>query len=195
MQNKHGDTMLTNISHMPIIDGHDEPQGAVMIIDDISKIAEMQTELKRKEEELEQLDDRFQETYTQLKLADQEKKANTGDLTRIRMEMGEKTKEITDINSLLQERQRELQSLNESIQTKTGELSTIATHLEENKTTLTMVETGLQKKQKELELIEQTDKMPSSDIVKHKLTLSDEIDKCLDITEENLKTKKFDDDQ
>jgi len=88
-----------------------------------------------------------------------------------------------------------LQSLNESIQTKTGELSTIATHLEENKTTLTMVETGLQKKQKELELIEQTDKMPSSDIVKHKLTLSDEIDKCLDVNEENLKTKKFDDDQ
>jgi len=96
MQNKHGDTMLTNISHMPIIDSHDEPQGAVIVIDDISKIAEMQTELKRKEEELEQLGGRFQETYTQLKLADQEKKANTSDLTRIRTEMGENTKEIAN---------------------------------------------------------------------------------------------------
>jgi hypothetical protein len=83
--------------------------------------------------------------------------------------------------------------LNESIQTKTGELITITTQLEENKTTLTMVETGLQKKQKELELIEQTDKMPNSNIVKHKLTLSDEIDKCLDIAEGELKTKKIDD--
>ena len=103
-------------------------------------------------------------------------------------------KKLFEISSLLgKERQKELQSLNESIVAKTSELGAITTQLEENKATLAMVETSLQRKQKELELIERTDKMPSSNVIKHKLTLSDEIDKQLDISEGELKTKKIND--
>jgi len=55
---------------------------------------------------------------------------------------------------------------------------------------LSLVESELQRKQKQPEVDEKIMEMPSQPL-KGRLTLSDEIDKCLDMIDGELKTKKI----
>lgn len=187
LTNKQGETILANISQMPIIDGKNEPQGAIMVVHDVSNVAEMQMLLKQKQEELEHLEKRFHEIHTQLQVVNKEKQAHTLDVTKMNTDFGNKTKEITHLDTLLQDRQKQLQAVQDSIEIKNHELESLATQLQKQQGSLSL----LQQKQKELTMKQETDTIQTSPVVRHKLTLTDEIDKCLDLAEENLQTKKF----
>ncbi len=187
LTNKQGETILTNISQMPILDGKNQPRGAIMVIHDVSNVAEMQMLLKQKQDELEQLNERFHEIHTQLQVVNKEKQAHALDTTKMNTDFGNKTKEMAHLDTLFQDRQKQLQTMQDSIEIKTRELGLLTTQLQEQQASLA----SLQQEQKELAMKQKTDAMQTSPAVRHKLTLTDEIDKCLDLAEGGLQTKKF----
>ena len=75
LKDKEGDIRLTNVSKLPMHDQNGEFQGAMLILDDVSETQEIHAELQRKTQDLEKLDSRFQDVYTKLKLANEEKTA------------------------------------------------------------------------------------------------------------------------
>jgi len=187
IKDQHGDVCLTDVSHMPVIDSNGEIQGAVMVINDISEITKMQAELKQKQHDLENLDNRFQETYTKLKLVNMGENVSN---MNIKTDLEKENKEINHITGILDEKRMELDSLNKSIALKASEFGDISVKLEEGKSALSLIQSELEKKQKEAEL----SKMPGEGW-KEKLKIYDEIDKCLDASEDKLKTKKLSDEE
>jgi chromosome segregation ATPase len=182
--------MLTDLSYMPVIDSNEKVQGVITVINDVSKVAELQAELERRQKEFEGLNDKFQEVYTQLKLADRAKIAETDDLVQIKNDMEQRSQEMQHIDSILEKKKRELESLSISIESKTGELSNINKELEENRSALGSAQTELEKKQKEIEINEKIMEIPDKPLG-GKLILTDEINKTLNVVDGELKTKKI----
>lgn len=81
-------------------------------------------------------------------------------------------------------------SLSSSIELKSRELNNINVGLEQNRSALNIVQTELEKKQKELEIDEKIMKIPDKPL-REKLILNDEIGKCIDGINGELKTKKI----
>jgi len=190
VKNKKGDIILTNISQTPLFDSNGEFQGAIMRLDDVSDTEGTQAELRRKQDDFEKLDRKFQDVYTKLKLVTQEKSAYDEHLSRLG---DDKNREIGNLSGALKEKQRELESINNTIMNKSGELTNLNKALEENKSNLSFVESEISKKRQELgSFIEPKD---VSKALKDKLRLIDEIDKSIGLPEEEtLKTKKMLDD-
>ena len=173
IKNQNGDRFLTNVSQIPLIDGNGEFQGVMMVIDDVTNIVGMQAEIERKQEEMKDLDRRFKETFTRLKLADMAK--NGASKIAPGPELDNRIKELdhTDRQKMV----REL--INESI--KLGGDKAIVGELQSG----TKEELGLEERSEEGE----------ESTWKEKLRIYDKIDECLDATEDNIKTKKLTDDK
>jgi len=148
LKNQNDDNLLADISHIPLTDSNEEHQGSIMVINNVTKTAETQSELEKR------------------------------------------NKEIRNIESQLEGKQKTLETTNRFITSKTSELDTLTAELEEKRSALSLVESELQRKQKQLEIDEKTMEMPSQPL-EGRLTLSDEIDKCLDMIDDELKTKKI----
>ena len=186
IKDKKGDFFLTNVTQMPILDEKNELQGSILIVDDVSDRAEIQAELNRKQDELKQLDQQFQQVHTRLMLKDKEKIAFDNDIMKMKEEQGE---ELDNITGMLEKKQQELEVIDKNISLKNDELSNITTKLEENKNTLSFVESELARKKIELEMDEGMNQPGTA--WKEKLKIYDEIDKSLDVVDNNLKTKKL----
>jgi len=185
VKDKNGEVLLTNISQTPLFDSNGGFQGSILRLDDVSDTEGIHAELKRKQDDFEKLDRKFQDVYTKLKLVSQEKSAYDEHLSRLG---NDKNREIGNLSRVLEEKQRELESINDSIINKSDELNNLNKSLEENKSNLSFVESELTRKQQELE----TDPKEVSKILKDKLKLIGEIDKSIGIPEqETLKTKKM----
>jgi PAS domain S-box-containing protein len=190
IKNQRGDVSLTDISHMPVLDSHGESQGAVMVINDVSEIAKIQAELEQKQQDLKNLDNRFQEVYTKLKLTNRDKAANSDDLMKIKTDIQMENRDKEHMDNILNEKKRELESLSKSIELKTSEFDSINTKLQEDRSVLNLIGTEVEKKQKEIEIDGTT-----SETWKEKLKIYDEIGKCLDVSDDKLKTKKISDEE
>ena len=173
IKNKQGDVKLIDISQIPVLDSKDEVKGVITVINDVSKIAEVQAELNRRQEELDSLNNKFQDVYTQLKLVDRER--NQGTL---------------HTDSILKQKKEELESLNETIVSKSSEINNLNKELEKRKSALDLAQSELEKSQKEKEITEKIMEMPEKPL-SGKLRLIEEIDKSLDMEDNNLKTKKI----
>jgi PAS domain S-box-containing protein len=189
IKNQRGDVSLTDISHMPVLDSHGEPQGTVMVINDVSEIAKIQAELKQKQQDLKNLDNRFQEVYTKLKLADRDKAANSDDLIKIKTDIRMENRDKEHMDNILNEKKRELESLSKTTELKTSEFNGINMKPQEGGSVLNLIGTELERKQKEI------DGETPSETWKEKLKIYDEIGKCLDVSEDKLKTKKISDEE
>jgi len=168
IKDRQGSTHLTNISHIPIHDTAGDIQGAVMVLDDVTKTAEMQAELQKKQEDLETMNHKFKEMQTRIQLVNRER--NATEIERV------------DIN--LEKGQKDLDEITESIKLKSMELNTITTKLERGRSVLERIETELHSGNDE-----EITRMRNE-----KIALYDEIDKVLSHDEAPLKTKKLDDD-
>jgi len=155
------------------------------VIDRTKNIHQLQTELERKQEEIESLNTRFQENFKEFSLADRGK--NASDLMSIRSE-------IEHVDGVLRNKQRELESLDKSIELKTKELDDLNLKLEENVSALKLVESDLEGKREGLAVEEGPEEIPSGEALKGRLKMYDEIDRCLDAADDNLKTKKIEED-
>jgi chromosome segregation ATPase len=187
IRDKHGDVLLTNVTRMPIFDENNEFTGSVLIVNDVSHNAEIQAELKRKQGELERLDQQFKEVHTKFKIMDKERNAFDSDLIKIRENQ---SRELNNITGMLKEKQQELGVLDKSISLKNDELTGIINKLNENKSTLSFVESEITRKQTELETGQKANETPGN-AWRDKLKIYDEIDKSLEVVDDNLKTKKL----
>jgi PAS domain S-box-containing protein len=182
VKNQHGNIYLTNISHVPMNDKNGEYKGAIMVLDDISETEEINSELKRKQEEFEKLDSRFKEVNTKLKIA------VDGQIPRVDEE---KQREVEHIGSLIENKKKEFETICNSIASKNTELENISKILDENKSILKTLE-------KDLAIKRDTPESPPlseeniSKTVTEKLNLINEIDKTLGLTDDDsLRTKKI----
>jgi PAS domain S-box-containing protein len=195
IKNKKGDIHLTNISHLPIIDSNGETQGALMVINDVTEIAEVQAELKQRQVDLENLDRKFQDIHTKFKLVNMGRNEDKENLMKVRTEMKEGTKEMLQADVLLKEKQRELELLNKSIELKTNELNGISIKLKEGKSALRSIGAEIEEKQKELTISKESDKSPGGIWKDSTFKMYDEIDEHLPREDSSLKTKKLNDDE
>ena len=176
---------------MPITDDAGNVQGAVMVLDDITETASMQAELKRKQQELEELDNRYREMYARIKMADMEKDENKKELTEVKTQMNKITNEVKNLTGILEEKQNELDRLNKSIELKTKELSSIMSKTEKTKSELIWLESELQKRQSEFESSDENIETSLNKAWMDRVKMHEEIDKHLGIAESELRTKKL----
>jgi PAS domain S-box-containing protein len=191
MKNHQGNRFLTDIQQIPLLDNSGELQGTIMVFVDVSDVAEAQAKLVRTEEEFRILENRFQQNNTKLKVVDMEKNAMSTELMKMKTEFETRVKERTDMKMMFDGKQKELDHISESIALKLNELNTVTIKLDGFRSVLELLES--ERKQKKGE----ADKplgVPS-DAWKEKLKIYDEIDKCLNITDDGLKTKKLKDNE
>jgi PAS domain S-box-containing protein len=70
MKNRHGDRVLTNILHVPLIDKANEIHGSIIVIDDVTNLINLQSALSRKQEDMNVLQKQLKESYIKLKVID-----------------------------------------------------------------------------------------------------------------------------
>ena len=180
---------LTDISHIPMHDTDGQFQGSIMILDDISEKEEIHAELNKKQEELNELNTKFEKVYSKLQFIEQDRFARD----QYMMKVGDDNqKKIDDIKSILDKKKKELETLNSNIISKTSELESINTKILESKSILIDFENKIAQKKFDLNRTSQSEGELSKTF-KDKLKIIDEIDKTLGKSEEEpLKTKKLD---
>jgi len=95
---------------------------------------------------------------------------------------------------MMEEKQKELTSLGEVLVTKMNELNNVTVKVEEGKNLLSTLAAEIERKHKELSSV--SDTLPGQkETWTEKLKIYDEIDKCLNVTDDALKTKKLKDDE
>ena len=189
VRNKDGEVSLTDISKIPMHDQKGEIHGSIMVFDDISKTHEAQAELQRKKQEIQHLENRYQDAYTKLKMVNQGKLSMSDHLLNLEKE---KEQQIKHVGRILEEKQKQLEDMNKTISSKENMLNDLSSKIEEKQTSLKMVEGELARRQEELTQTKLSDEQ-LEEIWKDKLKIYDEIDRSLGLTEEDLiKTKKID---
>ncbi|MFW6173638.1 MAG: PAS domain-containing protein, partial [Elusimicrobiota bacterium] len=178
LKNQKGDRFLTHISHIPLMDNKGEFQGMAMVMDDATGMVGMEAELKRKQEEIEDLNNRFKETCTKLKLANMEKNRAVTD----RKELDNDVKGEIDLQKIEKE-----------------PTDAPVNALKPNHVTIKLgeEESALGKLIAEVERkVEKPDIGEEGEVSwKEKLKICDQIDKNIDIMEEKLQTKKLKDEE
>jgi len=190
-----GGLSVTDVMCIPQISTSGEPKGATLILSNLSEVAELETELSRKQEELDALTNRFQDMNVKMKTLLLEKTSLQSELNMLRHDFESKVENVAvHVNADLAEKQKELTVLQDSLTSKMNELQTVSMKVDEQKSLLSSVNSELDKRQKELET---SNRMfaPPSDAWKENLKICDEIDKVLNTSEEGLKTKKLKDSQ
>jgi uncharacterized coiled-coil protein SlyX len=188
IKNPQGHRHLTDISNIPLTDNNGEFQGVAIVIDDVSNIANIEAELTRKQEDIENLTSRLQDTYTKLKIANMDRDSFE---LKPRFDISNAAK----LEDNIEKRMKKLETINESIESKINELNDVTVKLAESKSVLDKVGAEIQKRQKELQSGEMDSKDKMNETWRNKLKIYDEIDKCLNITDDNLKTKKLKDNE
>ena len=103
--------------------------------------------------------------------------------------------EIDRIDTVLREKQKELESLDKCIELKTGELEDLNSKLEEHVSALKLAESQIGRGKME-QVVEGTHaEIPTGEVLRDKIKLVDEIDRCLDATSGDIKTKKIDEEE
>jgi PAS domain S-box-containing protein len=186
LKDQQGNRYLSNIEHIPLMNDAGELQGSLLVIVDVSAITEVQSKLNQSEEELRNLEQQFQVNNTRLKVLDMEKNAVLGELTKLKTELDGRTNQMIHIHDAMDEKQRELEAITESLAVKTNELHMVTTKLEGIKSVLELLDA---EKQKRIES-DRSNAAPNNSW-KENIKIFDEIDKCLNITSNGLKTKKL----
>ena len=145
----------------------------MLLVEKTESVGRLQTDLQQKQEEMEDLNKRFQETCTKLDLADMAEKS--ADIIASRMELGERGIE----KDFMHRQQPQEGLIDESIDV--GGRKPIVGELETER------EMG----EKKLEFVEETEEEQT--ILTERLKLYEEIDKVLDRADDILKTKKIED--
>jgi hypothetical protein len=94
----------------------------------------------------------------------------------------------------LREKQKELESLDKCIEVKTGELENLNSKLEEHVSALKLAESQIGRRQMEQVIEETRAETPTGEVLRDKIKLFDEIDRSLDATGGDIKTKKIEED-
>jgi PAS domain S-box-containing protein len=192
VKNTQGDISLTDISALPLIDRTGEFQGAVLVMNDVSAIAGLQAELQQKKDELDTITSRYQGMQTRLKFSDMEKQALNAEVLTVKQDLDQRMEQVFMREKMIEEKQRELTSLGEALVTKMNELNNVTIKVDEGKSLLNALTVEIERKHKELSSV--SDSMSGQkETWKEKLIIYDEIDKCLNITDDTLKTKKLKD--
>lgn len=145
-------------------------------------VSDLQVELESKQEEIDALSTRLQ-GFT---LADSGR--IVGGLKGFRTE-------IDRIDNVLREKQKELESLNKCIEAKTGELEDLNSKLEEHVSALKLAESQIGRRKMEQVVEETRAEAPTGEVLRDKIKLFDEIDRCLDATSSDIKTKKIEEEK
>ena len=153
----------------------------------------MQAELKQKQQDLENLDNKLQDIQTKFKLADSGRFAEKEGLINIRREIEDRNKDIGQADSLLKDKHRELELLNRSIELKTNELDGISVKLKEGRSALSSIGAEIERKQKEMTINKETEETPGGVWKDTTFKMYDEIDERLRTEDDNLKAKKLND--
>jgi len=98
IRNQHDEGRLMDISHTPILDSNGEFKGSIMLLEDVSEVAEIQAKFERKQEELESLSNKYQDAFKKLSLIDKEIEVTNEELRQKKLELEEKKNSIEELN-------------------------------------------------------------------------------------------------
>jgi len=132
IKDKQGNRRLTDVTQMPMVDSNGETQGAIMVFDDVSDRVEIQAELERKQQQLDDITTKYQDAYKKLSLVDREIDATNQELKQKKDALEKKTTESNDLNLEIQKqtmslelKKQELETADNTIQEKTNEVHSL----------------------------------------------------------------------
>lgn len=157
-----GSIRYVSSTKMPLLNDKGEAIGTFGISRDITKIKELEFEVKERneklneqKEELELINERLKQQQEELQATNEELHAQEEELRVANEELAEQTKILVESEKNLQVQQEELQVVNEDLESKTNLLEQQKSNILENNKKLEKARIELEKKAKELELASQ----------------------------------------
>lgn len=157
-----GSIRYVSTTKMPYLDEHGTVVGTFGISRDITKIKELELEIKKRNEKLQEKQDELTKAYNELnrrqeelQTANEELKAQEEELRVANEELAEQTNILTKSEKSLQVQQEELRVTNEELELKTNELELQKKDITEKNSSLVKALNELKQKAKELELASQ----------------------------------------
>jgi len=174
LQTKEDMRILMDVSQIPLLDATGELQGVMMVLDDVTQLVGLQSELEERRHEIQDLERRYQETFTHLKLMTLEKDAQKEGL-------GTPTRSETVSQTPVVHAAPEVR-VSEEFVPKEGDHHPVAGDID------------LLLKKRDDETHQPPSVKHDDEIsLKEKLRICDEIEKCLEGKEDKIKTKKLKD--
>lgn len=159
---KDGTVRYVSTTKMPYFDEHGEVTGTFGISRDITKMMELELEIKKQNEKLQEKQNELTDAYNELTLQQEELKATNEELKaqedELRVaneELAHQTKILSESEKSLQVQQEELRVTNEELELKTNQLEIQKKDIAEKNKILEKSRLELQQKAKELELASQ----------------------------------------
>jgi len=120
--NHKGDKRYIDITDVPLIDQNGELQGAIIMMDDVTDDKRLRDELKRSNEELQELNAKLETTNEELESTNEELETTAEELQSTAEELETSNEELQSTNEELETSNEELRSLNEELETTNDEL-------------------------------------------------------------------------
>jgi two-component system, chemotaxis family, CheB/CheR fusion protein len=120
--NHKGDKRYIDITDVPLIDQNGELQGTIIMMDDVTDDKRLRDELKRSNEELQELNAKLETTNEELESTNEELETTAEELQSTAEELETSNEELQSTNEELETSNEELRSLNEELETTNDEL-------------------------------------------------------------------------
>lgn len=120
--NPKGDKRYIDITVVPLIDQNGDLQGAIIMMDDTTDDRRLRDELKRSNEELQELNAKLETTNEELESTNEELETTAEELQSTAEELETSNEELQSTNEELETSNEELRSLNEELETTNDEL-------------------------------------------------------------------------
>jgi len=156
---KDGSVKYVSSTKMPLLNEKGEAVGTFGISRDITKIKELEIEIKERneklneqQEELQIINDHLKQQQEELKATNEEINSQGEELRVANEELAEQTKVLAESEKSLQVQQEELKVANEELEAKTGLLEIQKREIIAKNINLTKIQEDLKQKARELEL-------------------------------------------
>jgi two-component system CheB/CheR fusion protein len=120
--NHKGDKRYIDITVVPLIDQNGDLHGSIIMMDDVTDAKRIRDELKRSNEELQELNAKLETTNEELESTNEELETTAEELQSTAEELETSNEELQSTNEELETSNEELRSLNEELETTNDEL-------------------------------------------------------------------------
>jgi two-component system CheB/CheR fusion protein len=120
--NHKGEKRYIDLTVVPLIGQNSELQGAIVMMDDVTDGRRLRDELRRSNEELQELNAKLETTNEELESTNEELETTAEELQSTAEELETSNEELQSTNEELETSNEELRSLNEELETTNDEL-------------------------------------------------------------------------
>jgi two-component system CheB/CheR fusion protein len=120
--NPKGEKKYVDVTTVPLVGQNGELQGSIMMMDDVTDDLRLRDELKRSNEDLQELNAKLETTNEELESTNEELETTAEELQSTAEELETSNEELQSTNEELETSNEELRSLNEELETTNDEL-------------------------------------------------------------------------